>query len=79
LSVGEIFTCPVSLDLKHQCAQLTMWFLDFTAQGEHKEVIVTVADVCEECGPTDLDLSFAAFKTLADPRVGEIPIAWHTT
>ncbi|KAG6894596.1 hypothetical protein C0993_011154 [Termitomyces sp. T159_Od127] len=43
-----------------------------------KSVIVTVADYCEGCALTDLDLSPAAFEILADLSVGHIDgITWH--
>ena len=43
-----------------------------------KSVTVTVEDKCEGCAQFDLDMSPAAFNTLADPSVGRIhDVTWH--
>lgn len=41
-------------------------------------VTVTVEDKCEGCAVFDLDMSPAAFDTLADPSVGRIHgVTWN--
>lgn len=42
-----------------------------------KSVTVTVADDCPTCNNANsIDLSVAAFNTIADPSQGEVPISW---
>jgi rare lipoprotein A (peptidoglycan hydrolase) len=42
-----------------------------------KTVTVTVADDCPTCSNSNsIDLSVAAFKTIADESEGVVPISW---
>ena len=61
----QIYICPL----------LTPWFL-ITDGG--KSVTVAVETNCPGCGPTDLDLSEAAFAALADLSLGRIEVTWST-
>ncbi|CAN6461997.1 unnamed protein product [Victoria cruziana] len=40
-------------------------------------VTVTVADLCAGCEPGHLDLSEAAFSTIANPEAGRVRISYH--
>jgi rare lipoprotein A (peptidoglycan hydrolase) len=43
-----------------------------------KTVTVTIADDCPTCKNRDsIDLSTAAFNSIADPSLGVVPIRWH--
>ncbi|KAJ4471513.1 barwin-like endoglucanase [Lentinula aciculospora] len=44
---------------------------------EGKSVAVTVTDRCEGCAEFDLDLSPAAFETLAELAVGRMEVTWE--
>ncbi|TBU65794.1 RlpA-like double-psi beta-barrel-protein domain-containing protein-containing protein [Dichomitus squalens] len=49
-----------------------------TNTNNGKSVTVTVADACPTCPEeNDLDLSFAAFTSIATEEEGEVPIVWH--
>ncbi|KAF8314269.1 barwin-like endoglucanase [Clavulina sp. PMI_390] len=41
-----------------------------------KTVDVTITDLCGSCTEFDLDLSPAAFSSLADEGLGRIPVTW---
>ncbi|KAF2258180.1 hypothetical protein CC78DRAFT_479474 [Lojkania enalia] len=44
--------------------------------GETVSVDLTVVDRCAGCEPTDIDVSIAMFKKLADPDLGRVPVTW---
>ncbi|KAF2704331.1 hypothetical protein K504DRAFT_390539, partial [Pleomassaria siparia CBS 279.74] len=44
--------------------------------GKSVSIDVTVVDRCTGCQPTDLDVSPAMFKKLADPDLGRVPVTW---
>jgi expansin (peptidoglycan-binding protein) len=46
--------------------------------GPLGDVVVTVTDLCPGCSPGDLDLSPAAFATIADPIAGRVDVAWES-
>ncbi|KAI0284086.1 RlpA-like double-psi beta-barrel-protein domain-containing protein-containing protein [Russula brevipes] len=48
-----------------------------TVNFQGKSVTVQATDECPGCGDTDLDLSPAAFKLLADPSLGRIQVTWN--
>ncbi|KAF9065123.1 RlpA-like double-psi beta-barrel-protein domain-containing protein-containing protein [Rhodocollybia butyracea] len=48
------------------------------ASSKGKSVVVEIVDRCAGCkGKFDLDFSPAAFKALANPDAGRIPITWE--
>ena len=52
--------------------------IKLTNTNNGKSVSVTVADACPTCpDENDLDLSFAAFTSIATEEEGEVPIVWH--
>ncbi|KAL1923648.1 uncharacterized protein VTP21DRAFT_8628 [Calcarisporiella thermophila] len=46
-------------------------------QGPKGKITVTIADECPPCKAGDLDLSPSAFKLIADPIDGRVPISWN--
>ncbi|NET04285.1 MAG: hypothetical protein F6K16_06050 [Symploca sp. SIO2B6] len=40
-------------------------------------VVVRITDECPECQPGDIDLSTEAFKLIANPVDGRVPISWN--
>ncbi|KAF7728228.1 hypothetical protein EC973_006509 [Apophysomyces ossiformis] len=44
-----------------------------------KSVMATVADTCDSCGKTDVDLSVAAFRQIANLDLGRVPVQWKFT
>ncbi|KAF1953160.1 hypothetical protein CC80DRAFT_527443 [Byssothecium circinans] len=46
------------------------------ARRGERSVDVTVIDRCTGCQPTDLDVSPAVFKELADPGLGRVGVEW---
>ncbi|KAH7072523.1 RlpA-like double-psi beta-barrel-protein domain-containing protein-containing protein [Paraphoma chrysanthemicola] len=44
--------------------------------GKSVSIDVTVIDRCTGCQPTDLDVSPAMFKQMADPDLGRVPVTW---
>ncbi|KAJ5057756.1 RlpA-like double-psi beta-barrel-protein domain-containing protein-containing protein [Bipolaris maydis] len=44
--------------------------------GKDASIDVTVIDRCTGCKPTDLDVSPAMFKKLADPDLGRVKVEW---
>ncbi|MEU6037782.1 cysteine/serine endopeptidase inhibitor [Actinomadura sp. NPDC047616] len=49
-------------------------FVEVTANG--RTVRVPVKDKCPSCSPSHIDLSLPAFRQLADPAQGNIPVTW---
>ncbi|KAI0790248.1 RlpA-like double-psi beta-barrel-protein domain-containing protein-containing protein [Irpex lacteus] len=47
-----------------------------TVSFQGKSTTATVVDRCPGCGPTDVDLSPAAFNDLASPDLGRIQVTW---
>ncbi|KAI9227839.1 MAG: RlpA-like double-psi beta-barrel-protein domain-containing protein-containing protein [Piptocephalis tieghemiana] len=54
----------------YKCAQV---------KGPKGSVKVQIVDLCPECKQGDLDLSPSAFKAIADPVAGRVPISWTWT
>jgi len=46
-------------------------------EGPSGAVTVRIVDLCPECASGDLDLSESAFATIADPKLGRVPITWR--
>lgn len=44
--------------------------------GQSVSIDVTVIDRCTGCQPTDLDVSPAMFKKMADPDLGRVKVTW---
>ncbi|KAF2475889.1 uncharacterized protein BDR25DRAFT_278636 [Lindgomyces ingoldianus] len=44
--------------------------------GKTVSIDLTVVDRCTGCEPTDIDVSPAMFKKLADPDLGRVPVTW---
>ncbi|TFK76380.1 barwin-like endoglucanase [Pluteus cervinus] len=51
--------------------------VEITNTDNGKTVIVTIEDDCPTCDNSNsIDLSIAAFNTIADPEAGIVPIKW---
>ncbi len=45
--------------------------------GPLGSTLVKVVNLCPSCIESDLDLSYAAMATIADPVLGRVPIQWE--
>lgn len=66
----SIYTTTNSQDVSAMCGR------QIQVSYNGNSVTVTVVDLCESCGPLDLDLLPAAFQHLALLDTGVIPVTW---